>query len=355
MSEMTPRERVAATYSLTEPDRVPKYFRATTTAMETILSRLDGQDPRDYFDTETRGVQFNPPAIIPDFSRYLPPNLPENTQIDEWGFTRIPGPFYHFEEYVYVMADMNSPSELDNYPFPDYTEPYRSEGVREKIEEHHAAGYFVSGGGASLFERAWYLRGMEQMFIDWSVNPDFANKLLDKITQVGIQSITVMVSAGVDSVAVGGDVGTQRAMMISPKDWRRWIKPRTAEMIEVARSINPHVFATFHSDGYIEPIIPDLIEIGVNVINPVQPECMDPAEIKRKYGDRIALSGTIGTQTTMPFGTPDEVRRVVKERIETLAQGGGLILGPTHDFEPEVPWENIVALYEAITEYGKYD
>jgi uroporphyrinogen decarboxylase len=250
---------------------------------------------------------------------------------------------------------MSSPDELDDYPFPDYTEPYRFEGVEERIEQLHAAGYFVGGGGVSLFERAWYLRGMEQMFIDWAVNPDFANKLLDKITQVGIERITLMVSAGVDSFGVGGDVGTQRAMMISPTAWRKWIKPRTAKMIDVARSINPNVFATFHSDGYIEPIIPDLIEIGVNVVNPIQPECMDPVEIKRKYGDRITLSGTIGTQTTMPFATPDEVRQVVKERIETLAQGGGLILGPTHDFEPEVPWENIVALYEAIEEYGRYD
>jgi uroporphyrinogen decarboxylase len=110
----------------------------------------------------------------------------------------------------------------------------------------------------------------------------------------------------------------------------------------------------YHTDGYVEPFIPELAEIGIDVLNPVQPECMDPAEIKLKFGDRLAFSGTVGNQSTLPFGTPDEVRRVVKERIETVGRGGGLVLAPSHMLEPDVPWENIMAFFEAAEEFGHY-
>jgi uroporphyrinogen decarboxylase len=136
--------------------------------------------------------------------------------------------------------------------------------------------------------------------------------------------------------------------------WRKWIKPRLAQVIQTARRIRPDLLVEYHTDGYVEPFIPELIEIGVDVLNPVQPECMDPAEIKHKFGDRLAFSGTVGNQSTLPFGTPDEVRRVVKERIETVGRGGGLVLAPSHMLEPDVPWENIVAFFEAAEEFGYY-
>ena len=121
---------------------------------------------------------------------------------------------------------------------------------------------------------------------------------------------------------------------------------------QTVKAVKPDMLTWFHSDGNIEAIIPDLIEIGLDILNPVQPECMDPAEIKRKYGDRLAFWGAMGTQSTMPWGTVDEVRRVVKERIETMGPEG-LLLAPTHVLEPEVPWENIEAFVDAVEEFGK--
>lgn len=135
--------------------------------------------------------------------------------------------------------------------------------------------------------------------------------------------------------------------------WRKWLKPRLARVIEQARRVKPDILIFYHSDGDCTAIIPELIEIGVDILNPVQPECMNPAELKKEYGDRLAFWGTIGTQTTMPFGTPDEVKAVVKERIETVGKGGGLLLAPTHILEPEVPWENVLAFFEAVEEYGR--
>jgi uroporphyrinogen decarboxylase len=146
----------------------------------------------------------------------------------------------------------------------------------------------------------------------------------------------------------------QTGMIMSPAAWRKWFKGRMQRIIGEARAINPEIPVFYHSDGNPEAIIPELIEIGVTILDPVQPECIDPVKVKRLYGDRLALWGTIGTQTTMPFGTLDEVRAEVRHRIETVGYDGGLVLGPTHSLEPDVPWANIVALYEAIEEYGRY-
>jgi uroporphyrinogen decarboxylase len=127
-----------------------------------------------------------------------------------------------------------------------------------------------------------------------------------------------------------------------------------ARIIAAARGIKPDLHIFYHSDGDCRAIIPELIEIGVTVLNPVQPECMDPVQLKADYGNKLAFWGTIGTQTTMPFGTPDEIRALVRERIETVGKGGGLLLSPTHTLEPDVPWENVLAFVRAASaSFGK--
>jgi uroporphyrinogen decarboxylase len=127
-----------------------------------------------------------------------------------------------------------------------------------------------------------------------------------------------------------------------------------ATIIRACRAVNPELKIFYHSDGYIEPIIPDLIEIGVDVLNPVQPDSMDPAKLKAKYGDRLAFWGTVGTPTLWAWGTPADIRAEVRERIETVGRGGGLIISPAYDLEPEVPWQNVLAFFEAVDEYGTY-
>ena len=154
---------------------------------------------------------------------------------------------------------------------------------------------------------------------------------------------------GVDMIWIGDDVGTQRGMLISPKVWRRSLKPRMANFIATLKRINPQVKIAYHSDGDIRPIIPDLIEIGLDVLNPIQPACMDPADLKREYGDRLCFWGAIDEQETLPFGTPDDVRREIFARLETVGQDGGLILGPTHHVQLDTPMENFWAMVETIT------
>lgn len=189
---------------------------------------------------------------------------------------------------------------------------------------------------------------------DFYLNPDLIEALLDRLTTLRIVEARQLAQAGVDVLRLGDDVAGQTGMLMSLDTWRRWLKPRLARVIQAARAVKPNIHIFYHSDGDCWPVIPELIEIGVTVLNPIQPECMDPAQLKAEFGDQLAFWGTIGTQTTMPFGTPEDVRAAVKERIETVGRSGGLLIAPTHVLEPEVPWQNVVAFIEAVEEYGAY-
>jgi uroporphyrinogen-III decarboxylase len=138
-------------------------------------------------------------------------------------------------------------------------------------------------------------------------------------------------------------------MLFSPQTWRRFFKPRMAELIARLRAINPGIKVAYHTDGDVREVIPELIEVGIDVLNPVQPACMDPAEIGRLYGDRLCFWGTLDEQHTLPFGSPDDVRREVRERLTTIGRGGGLILAPTHHVQLDTPLENLWAMVETIT------
>jgi uroporphyrinogen decarboxylase len=150
---------------------------------------------------------------------------------------------------------------------------------------------------------------------------------------------------------LGDDVGTQRGLLMSARLWRKWLKPRLAQVIAAARAANPEVLIAYHTDGDVTPLVPEFIEIGVQVLNPIQPECLDPFALKAEYGNRLAFWGTLGTQSTLPFGAPDDVRRDIEQRIEIVGKGGGLLLAPTHMVEPEVPWENILAYVDTVKTY----
>jgi uroporphyrinogen decarboxylase len=245
--------------------------------------------------------------------------------------------------------------EVETYPWPAFDEPWRLEYARQRIHEYHMRDLAVCGAMAvTIFEVVWQLRGMEELFYDFRYNQAIGSFLLDKLTEIRCHMAVFFASQDVDVLILGDDVSMQTGMLMSPATWRNWFKPRMQRIINEARTIKPNIPVFYHSDGNPEAIIPDLIEIGVTILNPVQPECINPITVKQKYGDQLALWGTIGTQTTMPFGTPEDVRQEVKHRIETVGKNGGLVLGPTHSLEPDVPWENIVALYEAIEEYGIY-
>jgi uroporphyrinogen decarboxylase len=351
-------DRVLAAFSHEAPDRVPRVAGLTPALQVKFRTRTGATNPEDYWDFEIRDAGFGESTVKTDFSRYFPRHLEHKiARVNEWGVGHIPGSMHHFTDYVHPMAEFTTLDELEAYPWPDVTATYRRSTVPDEIERWHERGYAVRGcppmANGSVFEDAWLLRGLERLLMDFVENAQFAQALLDRITAFQVDNARFLANCGVDVLLTGDDVGTQRGMMMSPEMWRTWLKPRLARIIAAAREQKPYIHVFYHSDGDISAIVPELIEIGVDVLNPVQPECMDPAAMKKKYGKKLAFWGTIGTQTTFPFGSPAEVKRVVRERIATVGKHGGLLLAPTHVLEPEVPWENVVAFFEAIEECAK--
>lgn len=203
-----------------------------------------------------------------------------------------------------------------------------------------------------MSEDALQIRGYEQFFIDMASKPEWAEYILDRLMERNLGIATACARAGVDYLATGDDVANQIGLMFSAEDWRRFMKPRWAKVFTAAREIKPDIEIYYHSDGNIAELIGELIEIGVTILNPVQPECLDPFDVHRKYGDKLTFDGTIGTQTTMPFGTVDDVRKAVGDIIEAVGPAGGLIVAPTHLLEPEVPLANIYAFIDRVREFS---
>lgn len=349
----TPRERLTAALRREKPDKTPKALNFTKSAYKIFVEKTGIENYREYFGIESREIMLNPTQKKADYLRYFKEPLPSGTWIDaEWGIGNVPGSQHHFTRYLHPLQDLKTIKELEEYPFPDFTEKYRYEGISEKVKQMQSAGLFAIGGVYDVFEPAWYLRGMENLFEDFMANPDFANYLLDRITGMRCFMAEEFAKMGVDMILLGDDVGTQRGMLMHPDMWREWLKPQLKKIIDAGRKINKNIFVYYHSDGNVEQIIPELIDVGVDVLNPVQPECMDPIKLKNLYGDKLSFWGTIGTQTTMPFGTTQDVMNEVRLRIETVGKGGGLVLAPTHVIEPDVPTENILAFFEAVEKYG---
>ncbi|OQA45498.1 MAG: methylcobalamin:coenzyme M methyltransferase [Chloroflexi bacterium ADurb.Bin325] len=202
--------------------------------------------------------------------------------------------------------------------------------------------------GGELFEGAYRLRGFSTFLEDLRLRPALAHYLLDQLGALTLHSAMILARGGVDILLLDDDVAMPTGMIIAPETWRTFFKPRLAEVIRAARSAAPELLVFYHSDGDFSLIIPDLIEIGVDVINPIQPDCMDALAIKREFGDRLALWGTVGTAALWDHGTPDDIRAEVRLRARTLGPEG-LLLCPAYDID-FAPLANVLAFAEAAEE-----
>jgi len=352
---MNSRERVLTAMRRRQPDRPPFDFSFGFSPAQIALfhARTGADDPYDYFGADTRMVWPGPTRLTTDYTGFLGA-MPAGSTVDEWGIGHVPttsreGDHAHLEGFQYPMVALETPADAADYPLPDLDADYRYGSVRSEINDIQGRGLAAMAMlECTIFERAWYLRSMERLLLDFADASAFATTLLDRITEKRVVQAQRYAELGADVICYGDDVGTQRGMLMSVRMWRTWLKPRLARTIAAARDIRPDVLVFYHSDGDVTAIIPDLIEIGVDILNPVQPECMDPVALKRAFGDRLSFWGTIGTQSTFPFGSPEDVRREVRARIATVGVGGGLFLAPTHVIEPEVPFDNIVAFVEAV-------
>ncbi|MFI3312275.1 MAG: uroporphyrinogen decarboxylase family protein [Eubacteriales bacterium] len=296
---------------------------------------------------------------VPDSARlpFFDPPLKEGGTIDVFGVGHEKGSAaaMHMTYMRSPLEKLHSVEELEKFPFAKTQEDpaYLAEVLAEN-EALKAQDKIVMGDmQMTVWERSWYLRRMERMMVDMMIAPDQATFILDKITALAIEEAEFYTKAGCDVLFFGDDVGMQNSILMSLDTYRTWLKPRIIRVIEAAKAINPQVVIMYHSCGFVEPFIDDLIDAGVEVLDPVQPECMEFSEIAEKYGDRISFHGSIGTQTTMPKGTPSEVYHKVMENLKISGKKGGLLVCPTHMLEPEVPVENIEAYLLACRDFNE--
>lgn len=351
---MNSRERLTTALDGGEPDRIPRALS---------FYHLDLEDlppPGRYRDdiVDIRFVRFPPsPEEIELGRRGLPYDADTRLGNPEQVATYARWS-YHPENHGSrnPLSRARSLEDLRSFPFPEATAHTEVEGLARQVEDLHNRGLAAGGNpphlGGEMFEAAWRLRGLENFLIDLVRRPDWAHYLLDRLADLTRRNVETLARAGIDLLALDDDVGMPGTMMISPTTWREFFKPRLAEVIGAGRAIQPDLRVLYHSDGYFEPIVGDLMEIGVNAINPLQPEHMDAAGIRARFGPRLALWGAVGRQTTFSSAGPGEIRDEVRRRIETLGRAG-LILCPAYDIdEPDIPWENIQAFVEAVEVYG---
>jgi uroporphyrinogen decarboxylase len=309
----------------------------------------------EYFGTMA-AVSVTPDPVFmgdPDFSYDFSPFYEgvENfnpVDIDRHGVLRRPCDTYHFTHTISPLRNCTSLKEIEDFPMLDMA-PGFEEGMKDKVDQAHREGKVTVCTIGHLYETAWQIRGYEPFLMDMYLAPDNCHSILERMFIWKMKLATAAARAGVDYLHTGDDVANQETLMFRKDMWWEFIGNRWNKIYKAVKEINPGIKIWYHSDGNISDILDNLVEMGVDILNPVQPECMDTREILKRYGSNFVLHGCVGTQTTMPFGTPGDVTNRVLELKEMVhsTKGGAMIIAPTHVLEPEVTVENIVALAQA--------
>ncbi len=349
---MTQLERFQATVSGQRPEGILYTAGFTPDLHRRLVEHAGTEDlgghygffyPANVLPRQPDGYQ------APDYaSYYADEELPEGTTITSDGVAMIPAGFYHFERHHSPLRNARSFDEIESYPVSDRAD-WTTDHMADEVALAHRNGRVAHSSIGHMYETAWQIRGYEPFLMDMIERPEWSHCMLEKLFARNLNVARAGAAAGVDMLSCGDDVANQNAMMFSVPMWREFMLSRWSKVWAAIREIKPDIQIFYHSDGNIWQIVGELAAAGVTILNPVQPECMDPAKVRRKYPD-LNMQGAIGTQSTMPWGTPDEVRRVVAERVETCGAAGRLILAPTHVLEPEVPIANIEAYVEAARE-----
>jgi uroporphyrinogen decarboxylase len=348
---VTPRERVRMALTCRKPDRIPKALGFFP--QELTQTRPAPTD--EFFNLDIRYVEFAPPRSQLTFKTYLE-RLPAHFHIGSLSQLRTYHEWnYHPEkEGKRLLEHVRSLAEFVDRILPDHGDSGRYGHLPDQVGQWHKEGFAVAGMpphlGGDLFEPAYRLRGFETFLEDLLIRKDLARYLLDQLTAMLIHSVVLLAQAGVDILLLDDDMAMPNQLILSPALWREHFKPRLAKVIQTVREVSPEILVFYHSDGNFTRLLPDLVEIGVNVINPVQPDCMNAEAIQSEFGNKLALWGTVGTALLWDRGTPGQIRKEVKRRIEALGSKG-LLLSPAYDID-FTPFENIVAFVETIEEFG---
>ena len=377
---MTGRERVLAALTHRDPDRVPVDFGSTwiTTIHSTAyegLKRYFGVDSPTVImermqqvcfvdeqilqrlEVDTRGVFAGPPELA--CNQWV--ELPDNCFRDAWGVTwQKPSSSYYYDMIRPALPGRVTASDLRVHPWPDPHDPGYTRGLRERVKAQRASTDCALVLNISIYpvQCSQFIRGFEDWFVDMAAEPKLMGILFDLLTDIMLGTVgDLLAQVGdlVDVVSVSDDIGMQDRTTVSPEMYRRLIKPRQARAYRFIREHTPAPLM-YHTCGSVYAIIEDLIEIGVDALNPVQTNAanMDPMRLKKEFGERIAFWGGIDSARILPWGTPEQVRDEVRRVIRALGPGGGYVLNSVHNIQPGVPMENLLAMFEAAREFGRY-
>jgi len=375
MPAMSHRERVMRALDHREPDRVPlaaytmtdvcygnlrKHLRlpAAQLQYQGDVSNIvvPDEDVLEHFDLDTRDV------AVTSTSARLSPEESDEYYEDAYGVGyRKRGVWFYYPE-KHPLAGERTVADIEKYPWPEPGHDIEENALREKVSELREGtdAALVMNVGGTMFAIAWFMCG-DDWFIDLATNEPFVDALMEKLLELQLgHAERVFDIVGPDAIDVAicstDDFGMQSGLLISPEQYRQFFKPLQRAFIEYVRQrSNAKIF--MHCDGAIYPLIPDFVDIGVDILNPVQVECEglgDTAHLKREFGKDLTFWGALNNQHVLSFGTPQEMEDEVRRRIDDLAPGGGFVLTPRWAVRTEVPPENLCAIYEAVEKYGGY-
>jgi len=351
---MTPRERVLAALSHKETDKVPfsMGFGVNHPVRVAMAPRLGLRDAAEV-DAFLRGLS-DLRWAYPEFKG--PPerrvNRPDGTSVDMWGVTRKPvsyGPGTYSEICGYPLADVSSVSDLDSFLWPS-VDWFDFDGFADKVRAAGEDGrYALCISFGNIFESSWYMRGFEAILTDVAESPELVWEIFRRVTDffVAFHTRVHEEARGLfDIVFTADDIGGQEGLIMSPSMWEGMLKPHHARLNRLIHGYGPKVM--YHSDGAVMDAVPGLIDMGIDVLEALQFDAkgMDPVALKAGYGDRLSFHGGVSVQHTLPWGTEDEVRREVRDRIKVLGKGGGYILAPSHAVQAGTPVGNVIAFLE---------
>lgn len=327
---MTPRERVIKALNHEETDIVPYHLDLTGEVYKRLVTHFND---KDFFEKTGSHLACERNESFVKLS---------DTEVqDMFGVVwcnEQKGDFGIIKDYI-----LKEPS-FDGYTFPTPDEALIREKCRQLEQQKDKFRMYTIG--FSLFERAWTLRSMPELLMDFLVNKDFANELLDRITDYNLAVVDIVAEYDVDCIFYGDDWGQQKGLIMGPPLWREFIKPRLSRMYDKVKEKGMYIAQ--HSCGDISELFPDLIELGLDIYNTFQPEIYDVVEMKRLYGDKITFYGGISTQQLLPNASPDEVKAEMKYLMGVLSRNGGYIVAPTHAMPDDIPTENIEAFLEVV-------
>ena len=368
---MNSRERVLASIKHEIPDRTPTSARFHFNFMQMFNEKVNANlaerylgpnhigfvselipgvvTPEEYFGCDILQFITLPTKNLNDYSGYFE-QIPENGILNEWGILRIVDQNSGAEHRIGPLRNASSLSEIDRYPLPDVDADYRWEGLLAQVETAKKAGYATAGYlHGNFLELLCDLRGFDQFLMD--LFTPWASALLELVTEIRIRQVLGLVKTGVDIIRIGDNIGMQTGMLLSPDMWRKHLKPGLKKLVESIRKEREDIAILYKSDGNFEDVMGDLVDLGIDILCPIQAQTMDPQRIKRNFGRYVSLWGTISTQTLLPFGTPDEIQKQVWHNIRTLGADGGLIIGPDQMLMGDVPWENAKAFFDAVRKF----